>query len=38
MNTMLKEPVVRLPGEGREYRMPAMRAVFHADGEETGNT
>jgi mannose-6-phosphate isomerase-like protein (cupin superfamily) len=38
MNTMRKEPVVRLPGEGREYRMPAMRAVFHADGEETGNT
>jgi mannose-6-phosphate isomerase-like protein (cupin superfamily) len=29
------EPIVRLPGEGREYLMPAMRAVFHADGEET---
>jgi mannose-6-phosphate isomerase-like protein (cupin superfamily) len=30
-----RKPVVRLPGEGREYRMPAMRAVFHADGVET---
>ena len=28
-------PIVRLPGEGREYRMPTMRAVFHADCEET---
>lgn len=28
-------PIVRLPGEGREYGMPTMRAVFHADGEET---
>ena len=32
-----REPVVRLAGEGREYRMPAMRSVFHADGEETGD-
>jgi mannose-6-phosphate isomerase-like protein (cupin superfamily) len=32
-----REPVVRLPGEGREYKMPAMRAVFQADGGETGN-
>ena len=32
-----REPIVRLAGEGREYRMPAMRAVFHADGEETGD-
>jgi mannose-6-phosphate isomerase-like protein (cupin superfamily) len=30
-------PVIRLPGEGREYRMPVMRAVFQADGEETGD-
>jgi mannose-6-phosphate isomerase-like protein (cupin superfamily) len=37
---MAKEPrlpVMRMPGEGREYRMPAMRAVFQADGEETGD-
>ena len=33
----MREPVVRLAGTGREYRMPAMRAVFHADGEETGD-
>ena len=32
-----REPIVRLAGEGREYRMPAMRAVFLADGEETGD-
>jgi mannose-6-phosphate isomerase-like protein (cupin superfamily) len=32
-----RQPIVRLPGEGREYRMPVMRAVFHADGEETGS-
>jgi mannose-6-phosphate isomerase-like protein (cupin superfamily) len=32
-----RKPVVRLPGEGREYRMPAMRAVFQADGAETGD-
>jgi mannose-6-phosphate isomerase-like protein (cupin superfamily) len=31
-----RRPVVLLPGEGRRYRMPAMSAVFHADGEETG--
>lgn len=28
-------PVVLQPLEGRTYRMPAMRAVFKADGEET---
>ena len=33
----MREPVVRLAGEGRDYRMPAIRAVFHADGEETGD-
>jgi mannose-6-phosphate isomerase-like protein (cupin superfamily) len=32
---VVRQPIVRLPGEGREYRMPAMRAVFHADGGET---
>jgi mannose-6-phosphate isomerase-like protein (cupin superfamily) len=32
-----REPIMRLPGEGRAYNMPAMRAVFHADGEETGD-
>ena len=30
-----RAPIVRLPGEGREYRMPVMRAVFQADGAET---
>ena len=29
--------IVRLPGEGRTYLMPTMRAVFKADGEETAN-
>lgn len=28
-------PLVLQPWEGRSYRMPAMRAVFKADGEET---
>lgn len=32
-----RTPVVRLPGEGRTYEMPAMQAVFHADGAETGD-
>ena len=32
-----RQPVVHAPGEGRIYRMPAMRAVFKADGEETAN-
>lgn len=31
-----RKPVIRLAGDGREYRMPRMSAVFHADGEETG--
>ncbi|MEQ1950526.1 cupin domain-containing protein [Mesorhizobium yinganensis] len=30
-------PIVLGPGEGRCYAMPAMRAVFKADGAETGN-
>jgi len=29
-------PIVMQPSEGRSYTMPAMRAVFKADGEETG--
>ena len=33
-----RKPVVRLAREGREYRMPSMRAIFHADGKETGDT
>jgi mannose-6-phosphate isomerase-like protein (cupin superfamily) len=31
-----RKPVIRLAGDGREYKMPRMSAVFHADGEETG--
>ncbi|MEP9389103.1 cupin domain-containing protein [Mesorhizobium sp. KR9-304] len=33
----MRPPIVRLPGEGREYTMPTMHAVFHADGTETGD-
>ncbi len=29
-------PIVLGPAEGRAYEMPEMRAVFKADGEETG--
>ncbi|HEY6630630.1 MAG TPA: cupin domain-containing protein [Rhizobiaceae bacterium] len=36
MNSVQRKPVIRLAGDGREYRMPTMRAVFQADGEETG--
>lgn len=32
-----RSPIVRLPDEGRRYDMPAMSAVFHADGPETGD-
>jgi mannose-6-phosphate isomerase-like protein (cupin superfamily) len=32
-----RKPIVRLVGEGREYSMPSMRAIFHADGGETGD-
>lgn len=32
-----RQPIMRLPGSGREYKMPAMRALFHADGKETGD-
>ena len=30
-------PIVLGPDEGRAYAMPAMRAVFKADGAETGD-
>lgn len=30
-------PIVLGPGEGRAYAMPAMRAVFKADGAETND-
>jgi mannose-6-phosphate isomerase-like protein (cupin superfamily) len=29
--------LVLAPGEGRSYAMPSMRAVFKADGTETGD-
>ncbi len=32
-----REVLVVRPGEGREYDMGRMRAVFFADGEETAN-
>lgn len=31
-----RRPVVLAPGEGRTYSMGPLRAVFKADGEETG--
>ena len=37
MNAKQRRPIVRLPGQGRAYQMPTMRAVFHADGEESSN-
>lgn len=37
MSVRQRKPIVRLPGEGRQYEMPAMRAVFQADGEESGD-
>jgi mannose-6-phosphate isomerase-like protein (cupin superfamily) len=30
-------PLVLAPGAGRTYAMPTMRAVFKADGDETGS-
>lgn len=30
------QPILLPPGEGRSYAMPDMRAVFKADGAETG--
>ncbi len=37
MTRKTQAPIVRLSGEGREYQLPTMLAVFHADGEETGD-
>ena len=37
MDAKQRRPIVRLPGQGRAYQMPTMRAVFHADGEESSN-
>jgi quercetin dioxygenase-like cupin family protein len=31
------EPIVLMPGEGRSYDCGTMRAVFKADGAETGD-
>ena len=33
----MSKPIVLEPDEGRHYALGAMRAVFKADGEETGN-
>ena len=30
-------PIMLGPDEGRSYAMPSMRAVFKADGDETGD-
>lgn len=32
-----RQPIVLASGEGRSYAMPTMRAVFKADGAETGD-
>jgi mannose-6-phosphate isomerase-like protein (cupin superfamily) len=34
---MSGKPLILGPGEGRTYEMPDMRAVFKADGGETGD-
>lgn len=34
---MAPAPVILAPGAGRSYAMPGMRAVFKADGAETGD-
>ena len=34
---MSDEPIVLAPGAGRTYELGAMRGVFKADGEETGD-
>ena len=31
-----REPVILGPGEGRAYPMGRIRALFKADGDETG--
>ncbi len=33
----MSKPIVLEPDDGRHYALGAMRAVFKADGEETGN-
>jgi uncharacterized cupin superfamily protein len=33
----MRDPVVLKPGEGRDYPLGLMRAVFKADGAETGH-
>jgi mannose-6-phosphate isomerase-like protein (cupin superfamily) len=37
MSAAQRQAIVRLPGEGRVYALPSMKAVFHADGGETGD-
>lgn len=34
---MTRSPIVLGPGTGRTYDMPDMRAIFKADGAETGD-
>ncbi len=35
--TGARQPVILRPGEGREYAMGPLKAVFKADGEETAH-
>lgn len=35
-NSLPDGAIVLSPGAGRAYEMPAMRAIFKADGDETG--
>lgn len=37
MPELTRAPVVLAPGEGRDYPMGRIRAVFKADGAETGD-
>ena len=37
MDTMNRQPIVLAPRQGRDYDCGTMRAVFKADGAETGN-
>ena len=37
MTATRRSPLVLAPEDGRIYRMPAMRAVFKADGAETAD-
>jgi mannose-6-phosphate isomerase-like protein (cupin superfamily) len=36
-NSTTRTPVHRAPGEGRDYDMSRIQAVFKADGDETAN-